>query len=109
MRFGVRADMSALLSGDPALAGSQSKAVLAAASTETNEQVLGTSVVEITGVRRGERPAKFACPIAGIVDAGRLRSKGGRIGITDPGYNDDPSHKNKTRRAAAPSGRGEAL
>ena len=67
---------------------------------ETNDQVLGTSVVEITGVRRGERPAKFACPVAGIVDAGRLRSKGGRTGITDPGYNDDPSHKNKTRRAA---------
>ena len=59
---------------------------------ETNDQVLGTSVVEITGVRRGERPAKFACPVAGIVDAGRLRSKGGRTGITDPGYNNDPSH-----------------
>src|SRR5438093_4095073 len=108
MRFGVRGHVRAL-SGDPALAGPQSKAVLAAASTKTNDQVLGTSVVEITGVRRGERPAKFACPVAGIVDAGRLRSKGGRTGITDPGYNDDPSHKNKTRRAATPSGRGEAL
>jgi len=35
------------------------------------------SVVEITGVRPGEHPAKFACPVAGIVDAGRLRSKNG--------------------------------
>ena len=54
--------MSALLSGDPALAGPQPKAVLAAASTETNDQVLGTSVVEITGVRRGEHPYKIRLP-----------------------------------------------
>ncbi len=57
MRFGVRGHVRvrqsdglvlwrAFKSGDPALAGPQSKAVLSAASTETNDQVLGTSVVE---------------------------------------------------------------
>ncbi len=30
----------------------------------------GTAVQ--SGPRRGERPAKFTCPVAGIVDAGRL-------------------------------------